>query len=214
MFILLYGPNTFLSRQQLKKSLEDFKKQRDPSGLNVNIFDAEKTEVSLILENLVASPFLAEKRLVVIERALSKGKKDLLDTLWQMIEQKKIPASSVVIFWEEELSDKKPHPFSAWLKEQKYSKFFSSLTSGELNQWIKNELAKEEMGMENLALSSLVAHPLAEDLWRLNNELQKLILFAKQKEIYAELLEIDKRAKTGEGDYRLLLDLLVNKICS
>lgn len=324
MFILLYGPNTFLSRQQLKKSVEDFKKQRDPSGLNVNIFDAEKSEASLILENLVASPFLAEKRLVVVERALSKGKKDLLDNLWQMVEQKKIPESSVVIFWEEELSDKKPHPLSLWLKEQKYSKFFPSLTPGELNKWIKNELTKEEMTMENLALTSLISHPLAQDLWRLNNELQKLILFAQQKgqkiitsadlnlflpevaddntfhfidaltaknskqavkllqeqwqsgnsepqvfgalvwqfktlllvkdfmdlnpglssdvaarelalspfvvkkaygvlrnfsfaklkEIYAELLEIDKRAKTGEGDYKLLLDLLVNKICS
>jgi len=37
--------------------------------------------------------------------------------------------------------------------------------------------------------------------------------FAKLKEIYRELLDIDLKAKTGEGDYASFLEMLVAKIC-
>jgi len=323
MFILLYGSNTFYSRQQLKKSIEDFKKQRDPSGMNTVVFDAEKAEIHQILENIVASPFLAEKRLVVIEKALSKGSKDLMEALWTMVETNKIPATAVVIFWEGELVEKKVHPLTTWLKKQKFSKEFKEFSPLELSNWILKEVQTEKMEIENLALNNLIAHPLSSNLWSLYNELQKICAYvqanqgtkitskdvslfltdapddntfhfidalvsknSKQaikllhdqwdsgaaepqvfgalvwqfktlllvkdyqnlnpavssemaaknlglspyvvkkafgalrnfpfealKKIYGELLEIDKKVKTGEGDYQLLLDLLVNKIC-
>ncbi len=323
MFILLYGPNTFYSRQQLKKSLDDFKKQRDPSGLNTVVFDAEKAESNQVLESIVASPFLAEKRMVVIEKALSKGSKDLLDTLWAMVENKKTPETAVVIFWEEELPEKKQHPLSDWLKKQNFSKEFKNFMPSELANWIKKELQNENLEVENSALNILDNHPQSSDLWYLNNELQKICAFVKAKsgikitnsdvatfltdapddntfhfidalvaknsrqaikllhdqwdsgaaepqvfgalvwqfktlllvkdflnlnpgatsemaakklalspyvvkksfgvlrnftflalkDVYAGLLDIDRRVKTGEGDYKLFLDLLVNRIC-
>lgn len=323
MFILLYGPNTFYSRQQLKKSIEDFKKQRDPSGINTVVFDAEKAESNQILENIVASPFLSEKRMVVIEKVFSKGGKDLLDALWAMIENKKTPTTSVVFFWEGEMSEKKQHPLSDWLKKQKFSKEFKEFTPLELTNWIKKELQNEKLEIENLALNNLIGHPLSANLWYLYNELQQISAFVKAnnqnkitsrdvavfltdapddntfhfidalvaknskqaikllhdqwdagsaepqvfgalvwqfktlliikdflnlnpgvtsemaakklslspyvvkksygilrnfsfeslKDVYVALLEIDKKVKTGEGEYKLLLDLLVNRIC-
>ncbi|MCX6779531.1 MAG: DNA polymerase III subunit delta [Candidatus Magasanikbacteria bacterium] len=323
MFILLYGSNTFYSRQQLKKSIEDFKKQRDPSGMNTVVFDAEKAETNQVLESIVSSPFLAEKRMVVIEKAISKGSKDLLDSLWLMADGKKIPATAVVIFWEGILPEKKLHPLAEWLKKQKFSKEFKDFSPLELSNWITKELQNEKLEIENLALNNLIAHPLSTNLWSLYNELQKISAYVKAnngtkvtskdvslfltdapddntfhfidalvsknskqaikllhdqwdsgaaepqvfgalvwqfktlllvkdyqnlnpgapsdlaaknlaispyvvkksfgalrnfpfdslKKIYGELLEIDKRVKIGEGDYKLLLDLLVTKVC-
>lgn len=181
MIILFYGSNTFYSCQQLKKSIVDFKKQRDPSGLNTIVFDVEKAEINQILENIVASPFLAEKRMVIIEKIASKGNKDLLDALWQMIEQKKVPETTTVIFWEGVLSEKKNHPLIDWLKKQQFSKEFRDFSPLEINRWIKKELQLEKMEIENRALITLVSHPLADDLWSLNNELQKIIAFVQAK---------------------------------
>lgn len=181
MIILFYGSNTFYSRQQLKKSIEDFKKQRDPSGLNTVVFDAEKTEINQILENIVASPFLAEKRMVIIEKALSKGNKELLDALWQMVEPNQVPETTTVIFWEGVLFEKKKHPLVDWLKKQRFSKEFKDFSPLEVIRWIKKELQQEKMEIENLAINTLINHPLATDLWSLNNELQKIIAFVQAK---------------------------------
>lgn len=321
MLIMLHGPDTYRSRQQLSKMIAEFKAKRDPSGLNLNVFDAERAEGAEMLEALVASPFLAEKRLTVLERLSESKKKDVWDNLLELFKNKKLPDTSVIIFWEEEIK-LNTHPLFETLAKQKFSKKFELLTGAKLGQWLKKEIASRGLEIENSALSALIAYPF-DNLWQIINEIdkiaaylskeaekkiglkhlrlfldqaeddnifhfldaltgrhakeaikllraqynsgeepgkifnlivgqwRKLLLikdyfslnpgstsdsaakaldihpfvvkktlailpgfsFAKLKEIYRELLAIDLRAKTGEGDYASSLDMLVAKIC-
>lgn len=321
MLIMLHGPDTYRSRQQLKKMISEFKAKRDPSGLNLNIFSAEKAEGAEMLEAMVASPFLAEKRLTVVERLAESKKKDVWENLLELIKNKKLPETSVVIFWEGEIK-LGSHPLWETLAKQKFSQKFDALAGAQLSQWIRKEITGRGLEIDNLALSTLVAYPF-DGLWQIINEIdkiaaylsketkkkielkhlnlfldqaeddnifhfldaltarrakeaikllraqynsgeepckifnlivsqwRKLLLikdyfslnpgstsdaaakaldihpfvvkktlailpgfpFAKLKEIYRELLDIDLRAKTGEGDYQSSLDMLVAKIC-
>lgn len=318
---MLHGPDTYRSRQQLSKMIKEFKAKRDPSGLNLNVFNAEKAEGAEMLEAMFASPFLAEKRLTVLERLSESKKRDVWDALLELFKNKKLPETSVIIFWEGEIK-LSAHPLFETLAKQKFSRKFESLTGAKLSQWLKKEIADRGFEIESAALSALAAYPF-DGLWQITNEIdkiaaylsketekkiglkhlrlfldqaeddnifhfldaltarrakeaikllraqynsgeepgkifnlivgqwRKLLLikdyfslnpgaasdaaakaldihpfvvkktlailpgfsFAKLKEIYRELLDIDFRAKTGEGDYASSLDMLVAKIC-
>ena len=318
---MLHGPDTYRSRQQLKKMISEFKAKRDPSGLNLNIFNADKIDGAEMLEAMVASPFLAEKRLTVLERLSESKKKDIWENLLELIKNKKLPDTSVIIFWEDEIK-LNSHPLFATLAKQKFSQKFETLPGAQLSQWIKTEITSRSLEIEPYALSALTNYPF-DSLWRIINEIdkiaaylskepekkitlkhvnlfldeagddnifhfldaltgrhakeaikllhnqfdngeesgkifnlivgqwRKLLLikdyfslnpgstsdsaakaldihpfvvkktlailpgfsFAKLKEIYRELLDIDLRAKTGEGDYAASLEMLVAKIC-
>lgn len=180
MLVLLYGPDTFRSRQYLKEMIEEFKAKRDPSGLNVACFDAEKVEPGEILEALTASPFLAEKRLVAVERLSARKQKDLADCLLAMVKDKKIPSTTVAIFWEGEIK-KNSHPLFDVLAKQDFSRKFDLLAGEKLGQWIKQELKQRNFKIEKSALAALVSYPW-NDLWQLNNELEKITAYLSQKD--------------------------------
>ncbi len=172
MLILLHGPDTFRSRRHLKKMIEEFKTKRNPSGLNVAIFDAERIEAREILEAMVASPFLAERRLTVVEKLSAPRQKALWDTLHDLIKNKKLPESTVAIFWEEEIK-LTAHPLFGVLAKQKFSQKFEPLSREQLKSWIKEELAPSGLQIESAALIELANYPW-DDLWQLVSELGKM----------------------------------------
>ncbi len=180
MIVLLHGSDTFRSRKYLKEMVEEFKAKRDPSGLNVACFDAEKAEAGEILEALVASPFLAEKRLVAVECLSASRQKDLWDCLLEMIKKKEIPASTVAIFWESEIK-KNSHSLFGVLAKQDFSQKFDLLVGEKLGQWIKQELKRRNFKIEKSALAALVNYPWS-DLWQLDNELEKIVAYLSKKE--------------------------------
>ncbi len=78
MVIFLYGKDIFRSREHLKKMTAKFRADRDPQGYNVVRLDASaESESSRIMNEMLASPFLAERRLAVIESLLSSKHKSL-----------------------------------------------------------------------------------------------------------------------------------------
>jgi len=216
MFLLFHGPNTFFSSEQLKKSIEDFQKQRDTSGINTVVFDAETTEPSQILEALTASPFLGEKRLVAVKRLSNSKDKDLLDALWQMVKKNKLTETTVAIFWEEELLEKKLPDFFVFLKKQKYSKFFANLSEKEMSGWIKKKLKIDDLIISSPALSYLLTHPVVNDLWQLENELNKIIAFvlAKNlKEISLETLNTFLPSHADDNTFHFIDALVAKNSC-
>lgn len=172
MLILLHGPDTFRSRRKLKKMIEEFKAKRDPAGLNVAVFDAAKASAQDILEEVAAFPFLAEKRLVVIERLLAGRDKALTDSLFELVKNKKNPETTVMVFWEGDELKGNVHPLAAFLAKQEFSQKFDFLKGEKLGQWIKKELAVSGFKIEAMVLAELINYPWV-DLWQLHNELEK-----------------------------------------
>ncbi|MFA7654107.1 MAG: hypothetical protein WCX97_03655 [Candidatus Magasanikbacteria bacterium] len=81
MLIYIYGEDSFRSRQYLKEQVANFKKARDPQGYNVVFVNAKAAESGKVMSEVLSAPFLAEKRMVVLENVLSVSDKEFLGEL-------------------------------------------------------------------------------------------------------------------------------------
>lgn len=184
MVIYIYGEDTFRSRQYLGEQIAKFKQARDPQGYNVVILDAQKVEPGRILTEIVSAPFLAEKRLVVVENILSISDKEFLEELIGRIKEKRIPDSNVVIFWQGEKLGKVKEikELDTVLKKEKYNQEFVLLEGMALSAWIATEVKKRNGKISNPAISYL-AQNTAGDIWYLISLLDQLTAYAKGEEI-------------------------------
>lgn len=180
MLIFLYGPDTFRSREQLKKMVSKFKADRDPQGFNVAILDCAHEEFGKILEQILAVPFLAEKRMVVLENLLTAtGKGDLQEEILKRLENKSLPESNVYLFWE---GEGKPKTNAAKklleiLSKEKYAQEFLPLTGTKLASWIESEIKIQGGKISREALNYLVNN-IGGDMWRLNSLINQLMSYS------------------------------------
>lgn len=159
MIISVYGPDTFRSRAKLRELVEAFQKKYDPSGMNVARFDGKSAAVGDVMSAVTASPFLSERRLVVIE-----GPFDASDVL------ARVPESTILILWDEKAPAKK---FGKEIVQYK----FDALTGPALAAWVGDEFKKAGVTVEPRATDALVA-AVGSDLWRLSVEIAKLAAHA------------------------------------
>ena len=73
--MFLYGPDTFRSRRKLKEIKQKFIADVDKSGLNIEQLDGENLDLVNFEKAITSPPFLAKKRLVIIENVISKNGK-------------------------------------------------------------------------------------------------------------------------------------------
>lgn len=179
MYFLLYGPDTYRSRRKLNEIKEKFG-QKNMAEINLNIIDGTKTNLEEIDKTCQPLPFLAEKRMVIIENLLSGHKsKDLKDKVANYL--KKIPDYTIVVFYESEEIDEKLELFKKLIKEKNSQKF--NLLSGiQLERWIKNETEKWGGKIEPAAIKWLTL-AIGNNLWRMENEIKKLVLYKNKNVI-------------------------------
>ncbi len=178
MIIFLYGPDTFRSRRYLKLSIEQFKKQRDPAGYNTKIMDAKKNDGGKIFSEISAAPFLAEKRLVVIENVLSIKDGELLSALANKIQDEKISPATVLIFWQGEPTGrlKAAKELETILKKEKYAQEFSPLSGTALSTWIEKEVESHGCKISAEA-SEYLTRQAGGDLWSLSPLINQLCAY-------------------------------------
>lgn len=159
MIILIYGPDTFRSRAKLRELVLAFQKKYDPSGMNIARFDGKSAAVGDIMSAATASPFLAERRLVVVE-----GPFDAQDLF------ARVPETTILILWDEK---------SPVVKSKKgiVEYKFDALKGAELTAWVKDEFKKVGVTVEPKAIDTLAA-AVGSDLWRLSVEIAKLAAHA------------------------------------
>lgn len=184
MIIYIYGADTFRSRQYLKEQVEKFKIARDPQGYNVVFLDGAKSEIGKILGEIVAVPFLAEKRMIVVENVLSSNNKELLAELIERVKNKKLPESNVVVFWQAEAKSKvkEAAELEKLLLAEKFAKEFENLTGAKLNSWIEYEIKRLGGRISRYAVNYLAENS-GNDMWQLSVLLEQLVLYTKDKEI-------------------------------
>ncbi|MBI5728988.1 MAG: DNA polymerase III subunit delta [Candidatus Magasanikbacteria bacterium] len=179
MILFLYGPDTFRSRQYLAQSIVKFKKERDPQGYNVVVLDAKKTESGKIFSEISAAPFLAEKRLIVLENLLSNNDKELLQATSYHLQANKFPENNVVIFWQGEALSKvkAAKELEAILAKEKYAREFAPLSGAKLAEWITNEVKIRGGSIAPDALNYVAAN-VGSDTWLLNSLINQLIAYS------------------------------------
>ncbi|OGL89409.1 DNA polymerase III subunit delta [Candidatus Uhrbacteria bacterium RIFCSPLOWO2_02_FULL_51_9] len=189
MNILIYGEDTYRSRQHLNKMIASFKEKRDPQGLNVAVLDGKKMDSSDLWNELGVMPFLAEKRLLVLHGFLEHGAKELQEALHEKLTAGAYVDTTVIIFHESETSPNpslgrrgnKKNPLFDFLKNQPYSSAFPLLQEFEREAWIKNEVRTRGGSITTGAARMIAAN--VTETWQLAQVTQQACALAGTEEI-------------------------------
>lgn len=175
MFFLVYGEDTFRSRRKLAALRERFSSTRDASGLNAVVLRAADAESDQVAGALFASPFLADRKLVILEGFLSAAKDDQ-ERMKELLGRK--PESTVAIFYEDEGAEAlAKSPLLPLLAGQKFTEEFVALTPMAAERFVAEECATASVGIRPAASRVLVTS-VGADAWLLHQEVAKLSAFA------------------------------------
>jgi DNA polymerase-3 subunit delta len=192
MFFLVYGEDTFRSRKFLAATREQFSKKRDATGFNTVLVRAREEGMPIALEAIVSSPFLAERKLVILEQFLSEASEKDQAVLAELLPKK--PASTNVIFFEDAgQADFKKSPLYALLAAQEYTVEYPALSATEAMQFVRNEIVTRGLVISPGAAQKLVAVVGVESS-KLFHEAEKLCAYAAA----------GNRTTIPEGDIKLL----------
>ncbi|HUV57079.1 MAG TPA: DNA polymerase III subunit delta [Dehalococcoidales bacterium] len=196
MLYILSGQDDF----SIYQSLEEIKRKMGDQTMlvtNTTILDGQQLTLDQLKTVCDASPFLAEKRLVIIkgllERFESKGKpsrrKKAASTDNSQNEAKllaeytgNIPDTTILVLIDGKISSNNPL-LKGLAGAQMRS--FPLLREPQLHQWIQSRVAREGSSISPQAVD-LLAKMVGSNLWIMSNEIDKLILFTAGRRIEIE----------------------------
>lgn len=189
MVIYLYGADSKRSREHLGKLVEKFVRERDPERLNNKILEVSDTNGAAVRLELMSAPFLAEKRLVVLERLLERGSAELLEWFAQRFLEQEGPADTIVIIWEDGAPKKNKvgvvvEQLRAALENSKYAQEFVALEGRQREQWVVR-MVSERGGKITLPAAATLARRETDD-FALSNTLDILLAYATGRIITEE----------------------------
>ncbi len=175
MIIFLYGEDTYRLKEKMEEVVEGYKKA-GKSGLDLRYIDCSKDERNIfdsLKNDLSQASMFKEKKLVIILNAFSDAsfKEDF-------IKEKSFIGSEDIIVFCQEGNVKKNDSLFKYLEKNAKCQNFELLNPIKLKSWMKNKFleygAKISSEAENILFDFV-----GNDLWRLNNEIQKLALYKK-----------------------------------
>ncbi|TSC76534.1 MAG: DNA polymerase III subunit delta [Parcubacteria group bacterium Gr01-1014_31] len=174
MVIFLHGADTFRSRGKLRQIKERFRREVDKTGYNTAALDGKRLKVEDLEQALLAAPFLAPKRLVMVEEFF--GGKPTAAVEKQVLElvQRPAAATAVAVFWEGELpATRKGGALLSFLRESPYAEQFEPLQGMPLAAWYRTRAKHHGAQFAPGAMERLMDCA-NNDLWRADGELAKL----------------------------------------
>jgi len=216
MIIFLYGENTFLSRKKLIELKEKFLREVDPTGDSLHFLDGENVDLNKINQTISTQSLFVKKRMVVIRNIFSNKSKTIFETLLEFVKKIEEKNDNIIIFIDDSSGGKlKTNKFFKFLSSLKFSQEFKVFSNTETAKWIREEVLKKggQITQQNAAyLISL----LGIDLWRLENEIIKLLnhkrALQKKENVEIEISDIKTQCR-GQADENIfaLTDAISNK---
>src|SRR3989338_9447912 len=174
MVIFIFGEDTFRSKEKLRALKDKYRREVDPAGLNLAEMAGADFSPEKFKQTATAQAFMAKKRMVVVKNLLFlKKQKTVWDAVLAYLTE--VTSEPILIFWEE--NPDRTSALFKFLKQEKYSYEFKFLPATGLNRWIIGRAELLGKKIEPGAVSLLGA-VVGSDLWRMANELQKLVSFA------------------------------------
>ncbi len=195
---LFFGDDTYSLHEKLAFWRSEFEKKYG-GETNVSIFEGKNASANEIFQACSAMPFLAEKRFAIVKNFLSEGDDEEKSAMAELLE--KIPDFSILVFSETGEIDRR---IGIYKKIQKLGKLteFPALTGSKLLGWIQKEVEARGGAIEKDAvifLSELVAG----DLYRLENEIAKLVGYADGRAVTKRDIELLVDTQLAANIFRL-----------
>jgi DNA polymerase III subunit delta len=179
MIFFFSGEEDFLALQKIKEIKELFA-IKHPTA-RIDVFDLEEDDFRSVKKSMAQGGGLfSEKKLVVLKNVFDiqeNEKGELAEML------KNLSKDISAIFFQKKIKNKKGKLYN-FVKKNSESEVFKKIKGAELKKWISGEVKKRsdnEIFIDNSALDRLevVAR---NDLWRINQEIDKLVDFKEKKE--------------------------------
>lgn len=185
MIIFLYGPDTYRSQQKLNKIAGNYKKIHK-TGLNFSTIDFKESDFDNFKQIIESYSIFKEKKLIVFKNLFSSDE-NTIQRLSDYLEKSNLAFSreEIIIIYEKdhprpEFKGIKKTLFEKLIKRAKFQEF--ELLGGlKLKNWIKKEFSDKNIQINSGALEKIIFY-VGNDLWRMSNEIEKLILFKKGEE--------------------------------
>lgn len=223
MILLLYGDDTYRSRQRLLQLREAFKKKYDPAGTNCVRLDGSTLTLEEFAQHLSAGGFLVTKRFVTVENLFTAGKVEAQRELAEYLAARTDDAETIVVLWEggeptkapvkrakkkakpAKAAKENPKALDAWTAVSSLAKCerFTPLEPAEVVKWIAATAKARGGGIERRAAERL-ASIAGSDLWRASNELDKLLHFAGTASVNEEHITTLVVAATEEDIFQFI----------
>ncbi|MBU0531697.1 MAG: DNA polymerase III subunit delta [Candidatus Uhrbacteria bacterium] len=209
MLIFVYGEDTFRSQEKVRVMRNAFSEKFDPSGMNLAEFavgaGCANPSLGEVMQAVQSSPFLGEKRMVVVQGLCETlTKKDQVEPWIEGLSN--IPESSIVILVEEvEPAKFVKHPIYAEFhgKSEVHEYSFPVLEGAALTKWVADRAQAMGAKLDRAALVSLVER-VGADLWQMDNELKKLVAYSGGETITAAMVAELVQASFGDQIFALV----------
>lgn len=198
MIIFLYGEDTFRSKQKLSEFKNKFYRDIDKGMINLQELNGEKTDVESLKQAFLAQGFFIGKRMIIIENLLSRNKNKNIqeETLKFLSEKGEAGDENIVVFWENLGSKSKDYRGKSlsgelfnFLKKGKYAYEFAPLDKVRLAVWIKKRIEEKGKKIKPEAVN-LLMDLTGGDMWKLNGEIEKLVIYSDEIITNEEIKEI------------------------
>ncbi len=179
MIYFLYGEDTYRSKEELRKMVEGARLlggQTSNSWFDFIRIDASDRQTDVLKElkqTINTVSMFSEKKMMIIENVFDLDDDDQ-DKILEFLKKSKIEngKDTTLIFWTEEVSS----DLGKYLKSKAECKEFKLLEGTQLKKWIKDFVEEQRGSIDNSAIDKLIGGA-GNDLWRLSNELNKLLAY-------------------------------------
>ncbi len=195
-FFLFTGENAFLLRVEKRRWMQEFRRKHGDD--NCAVLDGQKLTIRALLDDVAVLPFLAEKRLVVVD-GVPKCTREEVQAL-----AANIHPQVILLF-----CDAKPDKRGTGVKEMLSIadvKEFAPLKGKPLAAWTETYARDAGAPLEPAARDALLEY-LGEDMDLLSQEIEKLALHANGKTITRMDIEL-MTIPSDEGIVWRMTDLL------
>lgn len=179
MILMIHGEESLLSHKKIAELKEKFLKENE--SIDIETLEEKDFSPSELEKKLSTVPFFSTRRMIIIKNILNK--KFLNDEI-KKIESSltKTPESTILIFINYDEANKKNQIFKTVEKNSKRIWFFNKMNHGQLLKWANKEFQKRSTRINTSSLEKLILY-IENDLWLLNQEIEKLSTFKKSKEV-------------------------------
>lgn len=207
MIIFVYGTDTVRAAAHVQKLQDRFRIERDPDGFNTLVFDAKEHDVAALKEQLLAVPFLAEKRMVVVKNFFEAD--EALHT-WILGRYDDLAGrqDGVFVFVTEQDAIKKSELFKK-LCEEKFATAFPIPAGDKLEQWIARNV-QEGGGTIERAAATALAQAISDDMVALSSRIHQLIAYAGGEMITLPMVHVFVPQKNEDVMF-VLMDAITRK---
>ena len=197
MLYILYGEDDY-SRQRALDEIKGTIGDETALATNTTVLEAPQATIEQLRSVAETMPFLAEKRLVIIQgllerfesRAKSGRRKKTASVSSRQSEHQSladylvaIPDSTVAVLVDGKISSK--NPLLGALSSKAKVKAFPLLEKERLTQWINKRVAESGGSISQSAIGLLTSY-VGGNLWVMASEIDKLVLYTGGRQIEAD----------------------------